>query len=315
MAKNDQYWKTREEQWIKQNITNDRQLSKQLRSHYRDLSKALSTDINQFYINYAGRENLSMAEAVKKVKAFDVKDFEATAAKMVAEKDFSDKANERLRIYNATMRINRLQMLKSQLGLELINSYSRIAGTVLSWLTKRYRAELKRQAGILGRHKDDNPKTTLSNVINASFHGATWSQRLWVSQDELKARLDAVVSRAMIQGLNPKTIATELLPLVNREVDGRRQVAERLAITETARVQDQAQMDSFKQYGIDYCRWVAEPTACEDCLDIAAENDGIYPISKVPSIPVHARCRCSKAGYIPEAINSGVQSVSVCCGH
>ena len=38
---------------------------------------------------------------------------------MVAQKDFSKYANDRLKIYNATMKINRLEHLKAMLGLEI----------------------------------------------------------------------------------------------------------------------------------------------------------------------------------------------------
>lgn len=300
MAKTqNEYWRKREESWIKQNITDDKKLAEQVTAHYQKAIENISDDINRFYVNYARRDHISMEEAIKKVSTFDVKSFESTAKKMVEEKDFSDYANERLRAYNATMRINRLEMLKSEVASELAQATSDVEHGYQVGFTNAYQEEVKRQAGILGKHVIDTPKEKISQIVNASFHGATWSQRLWVNHDELKGALDGVLSRAMVQGLNPKTIVSTLMPLVSTTITNKRRVAERLAVTETARVQDVAQMDSFKQYGFDYCVWIAEPDACELCTDIANAHDGVYRITEVPGIPEHPSCRCSKSAYVP----------------
>lgn len=300
MTKKNNYWEEREKKWIQDNIKSDQSLSKSLKERYEELIKTINDDINRYYMNYASRDHISMDEAIKKVAGFDVKAFEATAKKMVEDKDFSEYANERLRAYNATMRINRLEMLKAQIGQELVNVDASTEKELRAHLTQKYQDEVKRQAGILGKYRGDQIADKVDQIINASFHGATWSQRLWVSHSELKAKLDALLTRSMIQGLNPKTLVSSLMPLISKAVNNRRYVAERLAITETARVQDQAQMDSFKDSGYEYCVWVAEPTACEQCQDIANAHDGVYPIAKVPGIPVHASCRCSKAAYVPD---------------
>lgn len=300
MTKKNDYWKEREKEWIEKNIRDDKAFARSLSDHYDKMLKSITDDINRFYMNYAAREKLSMEEAIKKVADFDVQAFEKMAAKMVKEKDFSEYANERLRIYNATMRINRLEMLKAQIGLEVIAANSEMEKELKFYLDEKYRDEIERQAGILGKHTFNVSKKNLEGIINASFHGANWSQRLWVSNDELKNTLDSLLSRAMIQGMNPKNLASYLRPLLKDEVANRKFIAERLAITETARVQDQAQMDSFRKFGFEYCVWIAEPTACGICEDIAEKNNGVYRIDEVPSIPAHPVCRCSKSAHVPK---------------
>lgn len=298
-TKKNDYWRQREESWISKNIQDDKKVAEQVTAHYQTALKNIQDDISRYYVSYAGRDGISMDEAIKKVASFDVKAFEATAKKMVEAKDFSEHANERLRAYNATMRINRLEMLKSEVSAELAQATSNVERDLGGAFKQAYTDETKRQAGILGKHVIDAPKAKVESIVNASFHGASWSQRLWVNHDELKGALDGILSRAMVQGINPKTIVSSLMPLINTTVTNKRYVAERLAITETARIQDTAQMNSFKQFGFDYCVWVAEPSACERCIDIANANDGIYPITEVPGIPEHPACRCSKAAYVP----------------
>lgn len=138
-------------------------------------------------------------------------------------------------------------------------------------------------------------------VASASFQGATWSDRLWINQTVLKTKLDALISRAMIQGTNPTQLVSMLRKNVAQEVKNATSVIERLVITETARVQDEATMRSFRANGFKFCKWIAEPTACKYCKEMAERSTeygiGVYPVMDAPMIPKHPRCRCSKAAY------------------
>lgn len=113
---------------------------------------------------------------------------------MVAQKDFSKYANDRLKIYNATMKINRLEHLKAMLGLEITKVTSKEEKEFNKYLLASYQNEVKRQSGILGYHKSNEIKEQAQSVAEASFHGATWSSRLWINQDVLKAKLDTLIS-------------------------------------------------------------------------------------------------------------------------
>ena len=50
-----------------------------------------------------------------------------------------------------------------------------------------------------------------------------------------------------------------------------------------------------------FCKWHAEPSACNMCKEIA-ENDsgygvGVYRADEVPSLPAHPNCRCGLGSY------------------
>ena len=64
--------------------------------------------------------------------------------------DFSKDVNDRLKLYNATMRINRLEMLKSKIGQEMLDAHMKVNADLISKLSDDYQSEIKRQAGILG---------------------------------------------------------------------------------------------------------------------------------------------------------------------
>lgn len=299
MGRND-YWFKREQKWIKQQLQDDALINKKIELQLNRALVNIQKDIANYYAAYAKNQDISLADAMTKVKQFDVKAFEATAKQMVENKDFSALANERLKLYNATMRINQLEYLKSQVGMELVDANSNIEKIMGDKLTSAYQDEVKRQAGILNKHRLNDVKGAVNSVVNASFQGATWSQRIWANNDNLKSRLEQLLTRSMVQGVNPKVLARDLSDQFKKEFNNSRYMAERLMRTETARVQDEAQRRSFEKNGIEYVVWVNEPDACENCIDIANANDGIYPLNKVPGIPVHANCRCSKAAYVPK---------------
>lgn len=142
-----------------------------------------------------------------------------------------------------------------------------------------------------------------------------FSKRIWANQDALKARLDASLSAVLIQGQNPRKMAQQLRDLVSKEVTNDRYATERIARTESARVQTQAQLKSFRDYGYKFCKWHAEPSACKICREIA-ENDsgygvGVYRVDEVPSLPAHPNCRCGLGAYWVDEDNFLTTDVNV----
>lgn len=226
------------------------------------------------------------------------------AGKQVTYADFSKAVNDQMRVYNATMRINRLEMLKSQIGLEMVRSGIDVDKALHDKLSQDYIDEVKRQAGIMGVTAKPSMWTDskVAKVIMSQTESANFSQRLWANQAALKSQLDQVISTGIIQGQNPREMATKLKANVAKTITNYRYVTERLARTESARVQHRAQMDSLIANDYRFCKWHAEPGHCKVCGEIA-NNDpdgngrGVYEVDDVPNIPVHPNCRCSISAY------------------
>ena len=238
--------------------------------------------------------------------------YEAEAQKVIAEAnemranhkqptydDWPKEVNRRMRVYNATMRINRLELLKSQLAVDLIPATVKTDQALQDKMSNDYIDECKRQAGIMEVAARPSMWTgkAVAKVVMAQTNSATFSQRLWANQDALKARLDQVISTGVVQGQNPREMARRLKDQVKDTVSNQRHVTERIVRTETARVQFRAQIDSIKNNGYRFVQWFAEPKACVECSTIAHNNsgfgEGVYEINKAPTIPVHPNCRCS----------------------
>ncbi len=297
MSSSKDYWRKREEQHIAQMIKDERQMKKAIAERFQNAIDNINKEIDANWSRFAGKEGVSLSEAKKISMEMDVKAFARKAKKYVKEKDFSQTANDELRLYNVTMRVNRLELLKSQIGLELIALSDDLDKYTADLLTKEGLAEATRQAGILGETIFDGYKDFVDSVVNGSFHSVTFSQRIWGNMQVFKAELDKLLVQTITQGKNPKDMARKLRNLF----ESSKYEAERLMRTESARVQSEIQKQSYNKYHIDEYEYIAEPTACKICLPL---NGKIFKTNTMApgnnASPMHANCRCSTVPHIKE---------------
>jgi len=288
-----EYWRKREDEALKHYIQDEKEYDKQIQRIYSDMLAECQTQIDAFYGRYADKEGITLAEAKKRVKKADIAEFERKAARYVKDKDFSAKANEEMRLYNTMMKINRLEMLKANIGLEMIAGHNELEKFMSGILKGRTEEELARQAGILGKTIRNNAQ--LAHAIpNASFHNATFSDRIWAYQDLLRTDLERLLTTGLIQGKNPRQLARDITAKFNTSTYN----AERLMRTELARVQTEAQKQSFERNGFEEYEFIAN----SNCCDICKANDGKhFKVSKMMpgenAAPMHPHCRCSAAAY------------------
>lgn len=295
-----EYWKKREAEQLKHYVKDEREYDRQIKQIYDNMLDACQKEIESFYGKYAAAEGITIAEAKKRISKADIAAYERKAKKYVKEKEFSQKANEEMRLYNATMRINRLEMLKANIGLELIAGHEELDKFMSGILKGRTEEELERQAGILGKTIKNNARLAES-IPNASFHNATFSDRIWMYQDMLKADLAGLLQSGLIQGKNPRALTKDL----KRRFEVRTSDAERLVRTELARVQTEAQKQSFQRNGFTKYIFIVNRGCCGDCADIAEKDigygKGVYLVKDMMpgknAPPLHPHDRCSTAAY------------------
>lgn len=287
------YWKNRETEQRKHNIQDEAEYQKRIQEIYQNMIDEIEKEINGFYGRYAKKEGITMAEAKKRAAKADIEALGRKAAKYVKDKDFSDQANEEMRLYNMTMKVNRLELLKAQIGLEMVAGFDEMEKYFGKILTDRAISEFERQAGILGKTIQNNAKAA-KVIVNASFHNATYSDRIWMYQDMLKNDLSSLLQTGLIQGQNPRRLATHL----RKRFGVSQSNAERLMITELARVQTEAQKQSFERNGFEEYTFLALGTACPICRALDGKHFKIkkmMPGENAP--PIHPRCRCSISAY------------------
>ena len=272
-------------------------------------------------INQQIKADLALSEG-KLVKADAMKEYESLAkravdkantlrakGKHVTRKDFSEDVNNRLKVYNATMRINRNEIIKSKIGARLVELGVEQEQSLTNKLWNDYIKEKERQAGILEITTKSNLWTSkeVQEQIAGQIAGANFSKRIWANVDVLKGQLDGLVSSAIIRGDSPVKMAKQLTGMVSSTVMDQEYAAERLARTEIARGQFAAQKNSIIDTGYKYVKWIAEGDACRTCREIAYKDngydeDGVYKAKEVPDIPAdtHPNCMCSIAAYYPD---------------
>ncbi len=298
MAASKEYWRRREQKNLKKNLKSEAEYAKELNRIYSDAMDNIQKEIDAFYGRYAGKEGITIAEAKKRVSKLDIEAYSRKAEKYVREKDFSKQANEEMRLYNLTMKVNRLEMLKAQIGLELVSSFDEMQKFFEQKLTDRTTEEFERQAGILGESVGD-VTLAASSIVGASFHNATFSQRIWANQDLLRSEISKLLQTGMIQGRHPDVLAREL----RKQIDVSRFNSERLMRTEMARVQTEAQMQSFDRYGIAEYEYLAchNGDVCAACKALDGKRfrtKDAMPGENAP--PMHPFCHCSTCAWLDE---------------
>lgn len=311
--KSREYWIRREHEQLKHNITEEKEYDRQIKLIYQNMLDGCQREIDAFYAKYAAAEGITIATAKRRVTKADIAEYERKAAKYVKDKNFSKKANAEMRLYNTMMKVNRMEMLKANIGLEAIAGHDELEKFMEEILKGRTMDELERQAGILGKSVKNNAAKAHA-IVNGSFHTGTFSDRIWQYQDLMREDLGRLLQTGLIQGKNPRALAKDLKKywFGNDPKTGGGAVycMQRLMRTELARVQTEAQKQSFERNGFDFYQFICNknPTkqgTCSDCKRAAARDigygEGVYkvkdmmPGSNAP--PMHPHCRCSTAAY------------------
>ena len=293
-----EYWRKREEEQRKKNIQNEKEYQKRVNEIYDRMLDEITKEINGFYVKYAKKEGITMAEAKKRVSQLDIDEYAKKAKIYVKNKDFSDEANEEMRIYNLTMKVNRLEMLKANIGMHIVDGFNEIEKAAGEALTDKAYEELKRQAGILGDSVQDNAKF-VDALVNASYQNATYSERVWMYQGMLKSEIDKLLQTGLIQGKNPRVLARHL----EKRFGASRYNANRLMITEMARVQTEVQKQSYVRNGFEEYEYIGcnKGDACDICRALDGKHfkvEDMMPGENAP--PMHPQCHCSTAAYMDE---------------
>nr|DAZ00616.1 MAG TPA: minor capsid protein [Caudoviricetes sp.] len=295
-----EYWKNRETEAKNRNVLEEAEYNRRIQEIYETMLDEITKEINGFYARYAKKEGITMAEARRRAEKLDIEAYARKAKKYVAEKDFSDVANEEMRIYNLTMKVNRLELLKANIGLEMAAGFDDLQKYFDKKLTKRTLDEFRRQAGILGKSVMQNEKYAHA-IVNASFKSATYSDRIWMYQGMLKSEIEGLLISGLIRGQNPRKLARHLTKRFGVSASN----AERLMSTELSRVRTEAQKQSFMRNGFDEYEFVActNKDVCSLCRGLDGEHfkvEDMMPGENAP--PMHPSCHCSVAAHMDDEI-------------
>ena len=275
---------------IEQSLKDDRKMKRELAKIYNssleDIQRHIDADIQRF----AHKEGVSMAEAKRIISKTDVEAFQSTAKRYVEEKKTNPKVNKELRRFNVTMRTNRLELLQARINLDTVMLAWEEEQLTAKYITEEVIKEHIRQAGILGMTVPSRSQleTLARSVLLSDVSGATFSDRIWANQNELRNNINQAIERALIQGRHPRNAAASIKRLVRDEYGMKKRAADRIAITEVARGQHIAMTQALKDADIDKYIWIAESDACDDCAELDGEvfdvDEAEYTVPRHPFV-------------------------------
>lgn len=294
-----EYWRDRETKAQALYIKDERKYARVMKRYYADMFDEIEKEIDAFIGRYAEKEQISYEEAYRRVDQTDIEKYERLAEKYVKNKDLSPRANSEMRLYNLTMKINRLEMLKARIGVILVSGTTDIDNKLGEFLKERTEAELTRQSGILGTTIRHNERY-INNIVNSSFKGARYSQRIWANEFQLKTDIERLLVRGMVSGQNPKELARYLRRNLRDVRERARYNTERLMRTEMAR----CQVETFKSLATDqgYKSYIYVACHKTDVCDVCRELDGkVFKLADMEigenAPPMHPNCHCSVHRY------------------
>lgn len=123
--------------------------------------------------------------------------------------------------------------------------------------------------------------------VERKWAGSHFSNRIWTNRDLLARTVENGVRDCILTGKS----YTKLMHEINSRWGVSRRRTECLVRTELAHTLNAAQIETYKSEGVKYLDFDCEPTACGECLDIAAGNP--HRIDKLPCVIRHPNCRCT----------------------
>lgn len=191
---------------------------------------------------------------------------------------------------------NRLELVNSEVEVDLVNLGMNEESNLNEWLEKGFKGKYEVEAS---RYKLNNvPTKEIDNIFTQSvrrdYYGKNYSERLWGRNDNLRNWVKSNLYEYAVRGKDPKKLVNELVDMF----DVTSFEAERLAITEYGNIQSQATTEVFKRKGITEYEVIPESGACELCMKVA--NNGPYKVEDrqvgVNAEMLHPYCRCLSVG-------------------
>ena len=299
------YWRERESRQRVINILDEARTAERINQIFRGMQDSIKQEIESFYQRYADKEGITLIEARGRVTRIDMEQYERLAKKYVeaarhgdSDMAFSPEANDQMRLYNLTMKVNRLEMLKARCGIRAMEGYRDTERLINENLEERAYSEYRRLAGILGNSVQFN-ENMVRAIVNASYQNATWSQRLWNHQASLSSQIGTQLANGILAGKSSTVLAREIQKLTG----GSTYACQRLMRTELRRVQTEAALQSMTDNGVAEYKFMVENgiSPCEECL---ALDGRVFKLSEmtvgVNAPPMHPNCHCATAPYVDE---------------
>ncbi len=306
LFRNGAYWARRfEELASAQNIKGDEYV-KTSEKLYRKAQKSIEDKINAWYGRFAKNNDISFAEAQKRLKTDELEEFKWTVEEYIEKARQSADGSYLKELENASARVhvNRLEFMNTQLEAAVRLLYNSNESGLKSLLgdiyeDTYYRSIFEVQKGYgVGASFSRLDTKLVEKVLSQPWaqDGSNFSSRVWSNKEELVNKLKTAFSQSLIRGESRDKIISRL----SKDLEQDKKKTARLVHTETAALQNKAALDAYKELGVDKVKILGtlDSVTCSLC----GSMDGmVLPRTQleqgISEPPFHPNCRCTTVPY------------------
>lgn len=303
-SEKESYWTARatayEEAWHKHCQDT---VEKELAAYYEQALADIQNDIAALYGRFAVDNKLSPAEAHKLLTGDEFRIWRMSLEEYLKGADEDTTLSKELDILAMRSRLSRLDKLYAG-ALKTLDQLGRKTEDAMSdFLIEAYKDrfyhgiyDVAEQTGTMKVDVavDDD---TAKKVTAAPWSGKSYSQRIWKNDQLLGQTLRTTILNGVHRGLS----VSQMAKMVEDKMNAGLSNAKRLVRTEMNYVQNRAAVDSIKESGMKYYRFIA--TLDRRTSATCRSHDGhVYPIDEYRpgenAPPLHPNCRSTVAGSL-----------------
>ena len=281
---------------------NETTLLKTVRNRYLDIMSEYRDKVGVFYQTYGTENIVTLTEALKplapKEQAELFKQIDSQLKKLGRDDRGFIAFLRNTRKLNQVPRITKLSFEAQKYGHELAMYNIAVMNKNLeSTMRLSYAYQIKAIEEGLGIRKIGELTTAkLRNAVTRNWSGEMFSDRIWKQKDKLAATLQTEIQNNFIQNRHYKESIDNLM---NR-FDVNYSDAERLIRTETQRISNEADLQTYIDLGIEEYQFIAVDD--ERTSDVCrGYNNEIMSVSSaqigVNFPPLHPNCRSTTVAY------------------
>lgn len=299
------YWQKRMELVQLTALKGASEASKDLEKQYAESIAQVEKEIAHWYQRFMDNENISMADAKKKLTRKELQEFKWTVEDYVAyarENELNSRWIKQLENASAKYHIDRLEMIKLQMQNEVEKLYVDRVPLTEEAMRSAYKEsfyhtsyEISRGVGV-GVSLNAIDESKVSSLIGQPWtaDGKTFSKRIWTHQEKLKRALSDELTSAINKGYK----LDDAVKGIQKRMESSKKDAKRLVFTESAYFSSQGQEESFNELGVEKYRYYAtlDTKTSKTCQDLDGK---VFLMSRreigLNAPPMHAWCRSTTA--------------------
>lgn len=308
-------WQERMEALNDELINKSEDYEEYFKNSYQKAINSIQKDINGFYARFAKENEITYADAKKKLSGKERAAFRMEIDEYIeqAQKNNLDEEWQKtLSNASSAARIDRLEALQLQMRqqIELMEQsknegISKLLGSVYEEGYYKNVFELQKAMGG-GRAFSILDTRKIEKVLARPWNsdGWTYSDRIWNDKTKLINQLQTTFTQGLIRGDSPDKIIGRIVKTMNSSYSA----AKTLVLTEGAAFASAAREDSYRELGIEKFEVVAslDERTCDTCGDYDGKvfEQKEYAVG-VTAPPYHPNCRCTTVPYFNDEFTKG----------